>query len=146
MIRTTDPVYDAAIAEVREKATQEQVDLLESDYAHWVEALELCLDEVDSQFPIKQQQFDDDAEYMDDEQYDDALEELKAWKAKSRTFRKHIDVRLRSLIRKIEKSAPVDLPWAVGSLYEAENAEEYDPAETQRAIMVLLEIYERDHL
>ena len=150
MIRTTDPIYEAAIAEVRGHATEAQTALLEADIVSWLEALQVCLDEVDSQFPVKETEFEDrslDLDEDDEEGYQAILDEWRAWQANARTFRRHIDARRRSVERKAggqqDHSALID---AVANLYEADPDQGYGEAEIEEAIMVVLDVYERDYL
>lgn len=95
------PLYDAAVDEVRGQATQEQKAQLQADVFAWREALQSVLDEVDAQLEVKRDEFEDLVYDVDPDsrEYQEAAEAYETWKARVRTFKRHITGRFLAVRR-----------------------------------------------
>jgi hypothetical protein len=93
--------YDAAVAEVRGSATEEQLVALESDVEVWIDALYRVVEEVDSQIDYRTDLANDSIDVaLDDEEIAEIKAELLAWKKSIRVFKKHVQARLYTVSRR----------------------------------------------
>jgi hypothetical protein len=97
----TIDIYDAAILEVRNQASPEQVEALKADPIAWRDSLQKVVDELEAQLRYRQAVFEDESEGLDPEgqAYQSLLDDHKAWKKKARTFLKHNSARLTNVKR-----------------------------------------------
>jgi hypothetical protein len=107
MIKHT--LYDISVAEVRGQASQEEKNLLNSNVFAWRDALQQVVDEVESQFILKSEEFEDHRSRL---LLEDAPEEVindldvshNLWKSRARTFKKHVNARLLAVKRMCQEA------------------------------------------
>lgn len=92
-------LYDISVAEVRGQASAEEKQTLHSNVFAWRDALQQVIDEVESQFNVKAEEFEDNISYLSDsnaseKELQDAKAAYDIWKSRARTFKKHINARL----------------------------------------------------
>lgn len=93
------PLYDIAVAEVRGQASSDEKRQLSSNVFVWRDALQQVVDEVESQFDLKAEEFEDTIFSLTDndaskKDVDDAKAAYDIWKSRARTFKKHVNARL----------------------------------------------------
>lgn len=92
-------LYDISVAEVRGQASADEKKQLHSNVFDWRDALQQVIDEVESQFNVKAEEFEDNISYLSDsdaseKEIQDAKIAYDIWKSRARTFKKHINARL----------------------------------------------------
>lgn len=100
MMRKID-LYDAAVNEVRGQESDAERQALEADPVAWRNALQSVIDEMDSQFRMRSDLFDDATEFLHEssDEYAQKAAEYQKWKLGARTFKKHIEARLAAVER-----------------------------------------------
>jgi hypothetical protein len=93
------PLYDIAVAEVRGQASPDEKRQLSSNVFVWRDALQQVVDEVESQFDLKAEEFEDTIFALGNngasaKDVDDAKTAYDIWKSRARTFKKHVSARL----------------------------------------------------
>lgn len=101
------PLYDIAVSEVRGEATAAEKAELASNVVAWRDALLSVIDEVDAQFVVEEDKFEDAVKHLDedDPEYGYAKDAYETWKGRVRTFKKHITGRLLAVKRMCQEEA-----------------------------------------
>lgn len=124
-MRVTKDLYDAAVAEVRGQATDEQVAVLESDIPIWAETLRTVLDEVDGQVRLRSEKCEADATLFPRDE-SSIRRDFASWHSKSNVFRKHVWVRLRHVERLEDCTLPPNVRRLIEQLRLSDDDEDED--------------------
>ena len=97
-------LYDIAVAEVRGQADPHEKELLHSNVFSWRDALQQVIDEVESQFDAREEEFQEEIRILvEDSNSEKELDDIKTaydiWKSRARTFKKHVNARLLAVKR-----------------------------------------------
>lgn len=92
-------LYDISVAEVRGQASTDERQQLHSNVFAWRDALQQVIDEVESQFNVKADEFEDSIAALShadapEKEIEDAKVAYDIWRSRARTFKKHINARL----------------------------------------------------
>lgn len=123
-------LYDAAIAEVRNKATSKEMWALNNDLRGWRNALLRVIDEMDAQFRYREEVMADKASFQSESAILEDLTKYHEWKLGARTFKKHIEVRLSTVERMINELGvtPDRFANAIRDLFDDQDDAAFDDA------------------
>jgi hypothetical protein len=118
----TIDLREAAILEVRNEASAEQVKALNENPVGWRDGLQSVVDEMEAQLTMRLEKFRDDTEWMSEGsgEWQEKFEEYNNWKKKGRTFRKHIEARLATVRRLCPEVSAQEFAEAVRAVYAAD--------------------------
>lgn len=139
----TEDLYDIAVKEVRNQASEAEKKALNANPDGWKDALLRVLDEIESQFTLREAFFAEKTQNMKDSDLAVEAEAYSEWKMKALTFKKHISARLLTVSRLTSAVSVEAFARAAKNLDEAKTDEEYDDAYSD--LMDLLDTYEASH-
>jgi hypothetical protein len=97
-------LYDISVLEVRGDASPEEKKRLHSNVFAWRDALQQVVDEVESQFLLKTEEYEDQIYFLQKsgssvDEVEAATDGYNLWKSRARTFKKHVSARLLAVKR-----------------------------------------------
>lgn len=136
-------LYDQAVLEVREQASDWEKDALSADVFEWRDALQSVLDEVDAQFAVKREEVADLTFGLDPESREakSIQHDYSRWQSSARTFQKHVKARaiaVKRMCREQEEGTYISTERLRALLAVADAAEALTDIETHLSEPLLL--------